>query len=103
MQQNTTDNWPHVTVALHDTTLRRDLLLLRARLAETLPRGPAQVVVDLSDLDRISSTTIAALLWTRRCCDTGGLAFALRGSDSRHHDMLQRSGLISPRTLGAAT
>lgn len=82
-------------VALHDSSLTADLRALRSGVAEVLRTRPRTVLVDVSDLTRPSSSVVAALLWAKRSCARGGVAFAVSGVGSRNRDVLRRCGLLT--------
>jgi anti-anti-sigma regulatory factor len=66
---------------------------LDRRLESLLESGPRTLVVDLSAVVRLSSTTIAALLWVGRRCSARGVEVVLSDASRRHVAMLQRIGL----------
>ena len=80
-------------VPLEQSTLAHDLLVLRASAAECLMRGEGSITVDVSSLRRLSSETIAALLWTRRKCSGHGIGFTVRGATGHAAQSLTRCGL----------
>jgi anti-anti-sigma regulatory factor len=73
-----------MTHALHDLDRRLDLVL---------GEGPRTLVLDMS-VAPVSSTTIAALLWTRRRCSSRGVRLVLRNPSRRCLDTLRRVGLL---------
>lgn len=82
-----------VFLPLDDSNLAHDLLLLRASAAECLMRGEGSITVDVSSLRRLSSETIAALLWTRRKCNGHGIGFTVSGAKGNAAQALTRCGL----------
>ncbi|WP_041307299.1 STAS domain-containing protein [Intrasporangium calvum] len=89
-----------VHVTLDERSLPHDLLLLRASTAECLTRGRGSVVVDISSLRRLSSETIAALLWTRRKCSGLGIGFTIVGARAAAAQSLSRCGMAEQLTVG---
>ena len=83
-----------ITVTLHDDTLTHDLAVLRGRVARSAVRTGADVRVDVAGLRRVSSVTVAALLWARRTCGARGVAFAVHGATEGQWVVLQRCGLL---------
>jgi anti-anti-sigma factor len=79
---------------LTGTSLAHVLDNLERRLAVALEAGPRTLVVDMSAVGRISSTTVAALLWTKRRCSSRGVEVRLRGPSRRCLDALERVGLL---------
>ncbi|SDU76690.1 STAS domain-containing protein [Jiangella alkaliphila] len=80
-------------VPLSDQTLREGIHDLRWRLEEMLADGPSALVVDVSGLTRLSSPTIAALLWTKRRCSARGVRVMLSHPDQAMAGLLHRTGL----------
>jgi len=62
-----------VVAVLDDEAVAQGLSDLRSRLSEVLSAGDARLVVDVSGLDRISSSVVAALLWAKRKCLARGV------------------------------
>lgn len=90
-----------VVVSLRDASLLPDLLTLRAASAECLIRGEGGLAVDISAVRRLSSETIAALLWVRRICSANGIDLAVVGARSGPAQALHRCGLpVSNGTEG---
>jgi anti-anti-sigma regulatory factor len=83
-----------VVVALRDGDIGHPLGDLRWRLSTLLEEGAATLVVDVSQVARLSSTTIAVLLWVKRRCGVRGVRVVLRGPSRRSVDALRRSGLV---------
>jgi anti-anti-sigma regulatory factor len=90
--------WPAV-LPLRDAGLMLVLNEVELRLDSLLAGGPRVLVVDLSGVRRLSSTTIAALLWVRRRCSERGVDVLVCGASRRQVDMLRRIGLGGSRTL----
>ncbi|WP_162605345.1 STAS domain-containing protein [Jiangella ureilytica] len=80
-------------VPLSDRTLRECIHDLRWRLEEMLADGPSALVVDVSGLTRLSSPTIAALLWAKRRCTARRVRVMLSQPDQAMVDLLHRAGL----------
>ena len=80
-------------VPLSDQTLREGIHDLRWRLEEMLADGPSALVIDVSGLTRLSSPTIAALLWAKRRCTARGVRVTLKQPDQAMVGLLHRTGL----------
>lgn len=83
----------NVVVPLSDGTVREALHDLRWRLEEILAGGPAAVIVDVAGLTRLSSVTVAALLWANRRCVTRGVRLDLSDPGGRLANQLRAAGL----------
>ncbi|WP_158257280.1 STAS domain-containing protein [Kineococcus xinjiangensis] len=82
-----------VVIALDDSTLLQGLGTLRWHLDEVLHRGPATLVIDLTQVHRLSSVTVAVLLRAKRQCRARGARVVLRGVSRSSLEVLQRTGL----------
>ena len=80
-------------VTLSDTDLGGGLTALRWRLRGLVMEGACLVVVDVSEIDQISSTLLAALLDTHRVCRRRGGGVVIRHASRRMADVLRRTGL----------
>ena len=80
-------------VVLDEAMLASGFLALRSAVAALLRSGASTLVVDVSALDRLSSSTVSALLWAQRRCRTGAGAIVLRGVSRRTARTLRRTGL----------
>lgn len=83
-----------VALSLDDATLLRGLGQLRWHLDELMADRPPGLVVEISGLSRLSSATLAALLWAQRGCRGRGGRVVLRGPNKRCRDVLVRTGLV---------
>jgi anti-anti-sigma factor len=83
-----------VVVPLPESGLADLLERLLPRLDAAMVQAPRVLVLDMSAVDRISSTTIAALLWTRRRCSARGIQMLLRSPSRRCIEDLERVGLL---------
>jgi anti-anti-sigma regulatory factor len=83
-----------VVVPLKNAGLADVLDDLDVRLTAALDGGPRTLVIDLAAVDRVSSTMIAALLWTRRRCVSRGIEVRLGRPSRRCIDALARVGLL---------
>jgi anti-anti-sigma factor len=81
------------TVVLDDALLATGLIELRSGVREMLQSGSHTLVVDISGLDRMSSSTVAALFWAQRRCRVAGGSVRLRGVTRRSQRRLRRTGL----------
>ncbi len=82
-----------VVAVLDDAALAQGLADLRGRLTDVLSAGDARLVVDVSGLDRISSSVVAALLRAKRKCAARGVDVVVRGSAGQSLGLLTRTGL----------
>ncbi len=80
-------------VTLSDTELATGLTSLRWRLRDLVMDGVCLVIVDVSDVDQISSTVLAALLDTHRVCRRRGGGVVIRHASRKMSDVLRRTGL----------
>jgi anti-anti-sigma regulatory factor len=84
-----------VVAVLDDEAVAQGLSDLRSRLSDVLSAGDARLVVDVSGLDRISSSVVAALLWAKRKCLARGVDVVVRGSAGQSLGLLTRTGLAA--------
>jgi anti-anti-sigma factor len=82
-----------VVVALDDEFLLEGLAQLRSGVTTHLMEGNEHLVVDIAGVSRLSSATVAALLWTKRHCRSRGSHVVVRGPSQDSVDMLTRAGL----------
>lgn len=82
-----------VVVALDDDSLLEGLANLRTGVRAHLVDGRQRIVVDIAGISRLSSATVAALLWTKRSCRSRGTQVIVRGPSQGSVDMLTRAGL----------
>lgn len=80
-------------VTLSDELLADGLSALRWRLRDLVMDGVCLVVVDISDVEQIESTLLAALLDTHRVCRQRGGGVVIRHADRKAADLLRRTGL----------
>lgn len=80
-------------LVLDDAGLLRGVADLRWRLDDLLPHGAHALVVDIHGLTRLSSQTLAALLWAQRRCRLRGGHVRLLGANRRSRELLARTGL----------
>lgn len=84
-----------VRVALDERAVAHGFVDLQGRLPQLLSGGTHTLVVDVSDLDRLSSTAVAALLWVKRTCAARRIHVVLSQPTDRALGVLTRSGLGS--------
>ncbi len=82
-----------IVVALDDDSLLEGLTQLRSGVMTHLVQGNQQLVVDIAGVTRLSSATVAALLWAKRHCRSRGSHVVVRGPSQGSVDMLNRAGL----------
>jgi anti-anti-sigma factor len=80
-------------VTLTDDLMGEGLTNLRWQLRDLVMDGACLVVIDVSELDQISSTLLAALLDTHRVCRSRGGRVVIRHADRKAADLLHRTGL----------
>lgn len=76
---------------------------VKRRLPSLLDPPPSAVVVDLSGLARLTSGTVAALLWTGATCRKRGVPVRVRHIPARGDEILRRTGLSLALALGEAS
>lgn len=84
---------PKAIVTLSNTDTGGGLTQLRWRLRGLVMEGACLVVIDVSDLDQISSTLLAALLDTHRVCRQRGGGVVIRHASRKMTELLRRTGL----------
>lgn len=80
-------------VVLDEAMLAAGFLVLRSAVVALLRSGARTLVVDVSALDRLSSSTVSSLLWAQRRCRLSGGSVVLRGVSRRTGRTLRRTGL----------
>jgi anti-anti-sigma regulatory factor len=96
MLQTTAPAHPSAAVVrLDDAMVARGLTDLRSSTARVLGSGGSVLVVDVSGVERLSSTVVSALLWVRRLCAARHVRFVLDGLRDQHVDVLRRTGLAA--------
>jgi anti-anti-sigma factor len=80
-----------VTISAHEVA--GGLTELRWHLNDLVMDGACLVVIDVSDLDQLSSTLLSALLDTHRMCRRRGGGVVIRHANRRAADILRRTGL----------
>jgi anti-anti-sigma factor len=94
MTQTSVYDVADVALILDDDTLLKGLSELRWHLDGLLADRSPVLVVEISGLSRLSSATLAALLWAQRGCRGRGGRVVLRGPTKRCRDVLVRTGLV---------
>ena len=84
---------PKAIVTLSDADTGAGSTQLRWRLRGVVMEGACLVVVDVSDIDQISSTLLAALLDTHRVCRQCGGGLVIRHASRKMTEYLRRTGL----------
>ncbi len=82
-----------VVLRLSDATMADGLADLRWTLHDALLAGARYLVVDLSDVQSLSSSAVASFLAAHRTCRARGGAVVLTGFNRRTEDLLHRTGL----------
>ena len=82
-----------VVVELRPEDLPHTMLDLHRVVTQAVLRGACRVIVDVSQVDCLTSTSITALLWARRRCVARGGAVVLRNPSARSMDLIIRTGL----------
>lgn len=78
---------------LTDATVADGLADLRWALHDALLAGARRLVVDVSDVESLSSSVVAAFLAAHRTCRARGGGVVLTGTNRRTEDLLHRTGL----------
>ena len=73
-----------------------DVLRLRNLVAESARTGQG-VQVDLSAVGRVTSSTVATLLWARRCCALRNVEFTVVGDRGDTRRLLRNCGILPDR------
>lgn len=89
-------------VQLPDAGLMHVIDDVQSQLESLLETGPHALVVDMADVGRLSSTTIAVLLWVKRSCSARGVEVRLRHASRGDVDTLERVGLLGDFALETA-
>lgn len=84
---------PKAIVTVTDALLAQGLSGLRWQLRDIVMDGAYLVVIDVSEVDRISSSLLAALLDTHRVCRRRGGGVVIRHANRRTSELLRRTGL----------
>ena len=82
-----------VVVELRPEDLPHAMLDLHRVVTQAVLRGACRVIVDVSQVDCLTSASITALLWARRRCVERGGAVVLRNPSARSMDLIIRTGL----------
>lgn len=82
-----------VVMHLHPDDVCHDLVGLRDRVACLVVQGARTLVVDASQVQRLSSATITALLWAQRRCRARGGSVVVRRPSAETLQLLVRTGL----------
>jgi anti-anti-sigma factor len=82
-----------VLLSVTDDMLEDGLADLRWLLHDALLAGARRVVVDLDDVQQLSSSAVASLLSAHRTCRARGGGVVLRGANRRTEELLCRTGL----------
>lgn len=82
-----------VVVQLDDESLPTGLTELRQVVRHAFLDGTTCVIVDISGLQRLTSGTVAALLWAKRHCQQRGGTVVLRAPGESSLGLLRRTGL----------
>jgi anti-anti-sigma factor len=84
-----------VSVALEDRSLKPGLSDLRWRLPRLVGSGADTLVIDLSGVGRLSSASIATLLFAKRTCAARRVRVVLSSPSPRALEQLTRTGLTN--------
>lgn len=80
-------------VILTEALVANGMAELRWELRDLVLAGVRNLIVDVSRIDRLSSTTLAALLGTHRACRARGGGVIIRNPNAKALDLLRRTGL----------
>lgn len=87
------DSATRTVLPMRDAALMPALEDVEQRLEALLESGPRTLVIDMSHVVRLSSTSVAALLWVRRRCSARGVDVVVIAPSRHHMDLLRRIGL----------
>jgi ABC-type transporter Mla MlaB component len=90
-----------VAVALADEAFAAGPGDLRWHLAPLITGGTHTVEIDVSHIDRLSSGSIATLLWVKRTCAARQIRVVLISPTTRTLDQLRRTGLANVLEIGS--
>lgn len=82
-----------VTVRLSDALLADGLADVRWLLHDAMLAGARRLVVDIGEVEHLSSSAVASFLSAHRTCRARGGGVVLRGANRRSRDLLHRTGL----------
>lgn len=80
-------------LVLTDDMVADGVATLRWELHDLVLAGARVLIVDVSQVEQLSSTAVAALLWTHRACRVRGGGVVLRSPNRRTLELLHRTGL----------
>lgn len=92
-----------VVVRLEESSLRSGIGDLRWHLDDMLADGPSTLVIDVSGIERLSSTTIAALLWAKRHCLSRRVRVVVGDPTDHTLELLRRTGLYGVLEIEQST
>ncbi|MDK3258593.1 STAS domain-containing protein [Blastococcus capsensis] len=82
-----------VLVRLTDDMLADGVADIRWLLHDAVLTGARHVVVDVREVEQLSSPAVASLLSAHRACRARGGSVVVRGANRRTLDLLHRTGL----------
>lgn len=83
-----------IVVALPSSGLEPAIGDLEQLVDVALTCEPDILVLDMRAVERLSSTTVALVLWTRRRCATHGVEVILRQTSRRCREVIERTALL---------
>lgn len=91
-----------VVLALNGDALVGGIADLRWRLDTVLRSGTSTLVIDVSDIPRLSSATVAMLLWVARRCQARRVRLLVRNPSRASQELLRRTGLLDVLEIAGA-
>ena len=83
-----------VLVRLTDDMLADGVADIRWLLHDAVLSGARHVVVDVQEVEQLSSPAVASFLSAHRACRARGGSVVVRGANRRTLDLLHRTGLL---------
>ena len=84
---------PKAIITVSEALLARGMTGLRWQLSDIVMQGAYLVVIDLSEVEQVSSQLLSALLGTHRTCHRRGGGVVIRHANRRTSELLRRTGL----------
>jgi len=89
------------TVSLRDIDRGSGSDDFECRLEAALADRPLTLVLDMAEVELLSSTIVAMLLWARRQCAAQGVDIVVGRPSRRCRDALERTGLLRVVSTGS--
>lgn len=93
MEHSPTTETNVAVVELSDDRLREGLASLRWGIDDILATGESTLVIDIDQVARLSSVSIAVILWAKRCCSARHVRVVIKNPTRRSLETLRNTGL----------